>query len=157
MGRSAIGGKKIGLFALSLLVLVALGMGAWFERTRLLAWYYVHQLSGADDASRAAWVERVSGLVDEALPLLLRCLTQPEERTCANAQVALACLIERCGPDDERRSALAGQLADCFPHMSGPGQQSALELGSMLRSTIPPPGIARLLAEAAKISDKEVR
>jgi hypothetical protein len=166
MAGSATGKKKWWAAGLALVVLLAAaGLGA-VERHRLLAWYYVYRLARADEPERAAWVERTTGLGEQSLPLVLACLARDEPRACANAQAALACWAEHWEAGDPRRADLAGRLADRFSGLSPAGQRSALELEALLLKPNPAggpvpavlaPAAARLLEEAGRVPDKEVR
>jgi hypothetical protein len=166
MAQSAFEGKKWFAAALAVVLVLALVLAGWLERNRLLAWYYVHCLARADDAARGVWVARTAGLTEKALPRVLECLGQDDARACANAQAVLARWAEQWEPNDRRRAALAARLADLFPSLSSAGQRSALELEALLvrpSSGANPapltfaPATARLLEEAVRVPDKEVR
>src|SRR5687767_7973249 len=91
------------------------GAVAWWQRTPLLAWHYVNQLSRADEASRERWVERVAELDEAALPRLLPLLESDEAPAGANARAAraaLSALARRWGPADGRSATLMVQLVE---------------------------------------------
>lgn len=142
------------------------GLGvAWMQRSSLLAWYYVQRLARADDSSCASWVEKTVNLDEAALSGLLGCLHKNEERACLNAQAALACLLEKWGPEHPARSVLAEQLAEAFPRLSVFGKQSALELAVTMvpRSRLDPPSAevlqagGQMVVRAARVSGRDVR
>jgi hypothetical protein len=141
-----------------MLLLVGL---AWLERAQLLAWFYLHQLAHASDADQAAWVERVAGLGEEAVPGLLDCLRRPDDRACANSRAALERLAEFWGADDPHTAELAQRLAREFGRLSVPGQLHALGLASAWFAARPSgalmPAAARLLGEAAGVDDVGVQ
>src|SRR5262249_56532306 len=85
---------RLGAVLLALLVLAGV---AWFNRTPLLSWYYLRQLTAASAADRETWAERVAGLGDAVLPALLDCLTRDDAQACANAEAALARLARGWG------------------------------------------------------------
>lgn len=148
---------------LGLMLALTLGMAGagWICRARLLAWYCVYELAGADDAHRALWTERTAELEMVALPVLLKTLTHADDRACRNAQGALVRMGEHWGPEDDRRVTLAGSLADRFPGLSPSGQQTALVVGASLLAPpqsggVPAPlavAVAHLAAEAAPVQD----
>jgi hypothetical protein len=157
----ATGEKKRWGLVLGLLVLLACGGLAWFERTPLLTWTYVRGLARADEGSQAAWVERVAALDCEAVPGLVDLLNQDDARVCGNAEAALSTLSSRWNPDDSRRYDLARRFADGFARFSGVGQGSALKVvASWLtpRNAASAPtqatvrAYARLLQEASRVS-----
>jgi hypothetical protein len=132
--------------------LVAGGVAAWVERLPLLAWVCVQGLSRAGEADRGAWVERVAGVGDAAVPALLACLARDDRRVCANAEAALARLADgpRCGD-------LAGRLAEAFARFSPPGQEAVLRLETVwLASGTAPTALPGLLAQAARSPDPGV-
>ena len=108
-------------------LLAAGGAAAWWERTPLLAWFYIHQLSHASDADRPTWATRVAGLGDAALPGLVDCLKQPDAAVCANARAGLTELTGSWAVDDPRAVALARRLVADYPRFSPPGRRAALE------------------------------
>src|SRR5262245_7346056 len=97
------GGRK---WPVPLLVLLTLAGVAWLNRTPLLTWYYLRQLTAAAPAERETWAERVAGLGEAALPGLLEHLTRGDAQVCANAEAALAQLARRWGLADARTAAL---------------------------------------------------
>ena len=156
--------KLLGLVVLA--VLLASAGALWLERTPLLAWYYVRGLAGADEGNRAAWVKRVAGLDRAAWPGLLECLGRQDGQASANAEAALAQIAEAWGPTDAHWDDLAARLTDAFPRLGKAGQKSVLKLHvAWLRQspTCPTPPIAvvkaaaKLLPEAARVEDKEMR
>jgi hypothetical protein len=145
---------RLRVFAVAAVVALGLGAGAgWVERVPLLAWVWVQGLSRATDADREAWVERVAGVGDAAVPGLLACLGRDDRRACGNAAAALARLADGPGRDE-----LAGRLADAFPRLCAPGQEAALKLeAAWLASGTAPPPLSPLLAHAAHSPDPGVR
>jgi hypothetical protein len=141
-------------------VLLLLG-AAWIGRGQLLAWFYLHQLAHAPEASRDAWVERVAGLGEEAVPGLLDCLRRPDGQACANSRAALERLAESWGAADPRTAELAQRLAREFSRLSAAGQFQALSLAGTWFAGRPPaaplPCAARLLGEAASAADTDVQ
>jgi hypothetical protein len=140
--------------AVAAVAALAVAAGAAFvERVHLLAWVYVQGLSRAGDADREVWVGRVAGVGDAALPGLLACLRRHDRQVCANAEAALGRLADGPGRDE-----VAGRLADAFPRLSAPGQETVLNLeAAWLASGTVPPGLAQLLAQAAHSEDPAAR
>src|SRR5262245_38365578 len=144
----------------ALVVLLALAAGAWWQRTSLLAWYYVRSLASAGEAERAVWVERVASLEGAAVPGLLACLDSDDARACDNALTALNCLVQLWKDDPQKLLELANRLGGRFPVASVSGQQRLLERAAKLvphtsASLVPP---ARdLLGAAARVTDHGVR
>jgi hypothetical protein len=118
-------------------------------------------LTQANETHRQLWAERVARLDGAAVPGLLDTLQQPDARICGNAQAALTCLLERWGPEDDRRTTLAGQLAEVFAGLSEPGQLAALAVQADLLRTSPAlpilPAVTRTLAAACGLADKDSR
>src|SRR5438874_1369216 len=84
---------------IALAVVALFGGITWWQRTPLLAWYYVRQLAAADDAERDTWARRVADLHpgqwhDTCRDLALRSLqeAEPAQRVLA---VNLALKIAR--------------------------------------------------------------
>lgn len=160
-------GMKRGIVGLALLLFVAAAVTIWVERSRLQAWYCVHRLTAANEGDREAWVDRVAGLDQAALPALLDCLTQEDARICGNAQAALARLAVHGVADAERAAALAQRLAEAFPRLSSTGKQSVLALEAVWRQPFQAkgsqrlaaiqPAVAHLLEEASHVADNNVR
>jgi hypothetical protein len=152
---------------LALLAAVAAGgLGAgWAWRAELLAWVYVRGLAHADDGSRAAWVGRVAGAGEAAVPGLLGCLGETDPTACANARAGLARLAELWGPDDPRAETLTARLAAEWDRFSPAGQVQALGLTASWvagpAGEPAPPGLAaacaRLLGAAAPSDDPAVQ
>jgi hypothetical protein len=136
---------------IGLAILLILGGVAWWQRTPLLTWYYVRGLSEADEADREKWVSRVASLDAAAVPSLLACLYDPEDRVCANAGAALSCLAEGWGAVDPRADVLLEELRNRFNTWSVPGQKAALAVpAALLRSlqTKSPPASLTLTSAA---------
>jgi hypothetical protein len=115
-----------GYLAGFLVLAVAAGVAAWFERGPLLTWYTLRCLARAGETDREAWAERAAALDDAAVPGLIGCLTSARDSVCANAEAALLHLAGRWGIQDARTGRLSGCLADAFPRLSGPGQRVVL-------------------------------
>jgi len=156
MGRlNPFRGKHL-LLLLSLLLVLA-GIG-WWQRTPVLAWYYVRGLSGASEVDRETWVTRVTGLDSAAVPALLACLRRDNPQACANAQTVLVHLVARWGACDARALELADKMTESFPGLSGCGQQNALALAVVLFKGLTPSdrppsttlAAGRMLAAAAQ-------
>ncbi len=155
-----------GKFLIGFVVLVLLAGGvAWVERGTLLAWFYLQRLAAADEAGREAWVERMAGLGEEAVPGLLGLLARPDPRTCANACAALEHLVADWGSADDARTAnLALHLAHEFSRLSAAGKQQTLTLvaswfpldGAPASRALLPPA-ARMLEETATVADDGVQ
>ena len=127
--------KVVGAVAVLLLLLV--GGVAWLERTPLLLWYYVRNLTKADDNNRTAWIERVAGLGEEAVPPLLICLKDADPNVCRNAHAALTRLSQQWGVGDSRTVALAMRCGREFAQF----RRQASKTSSISRpsgSTAPP-------------------
>jgi HEAT repeats len=156
-------GKKSLLFMLLLLMLTGVG---WWQRTPLLAWYYVRGLAGAGDDTRPIWVQRIARLDSAAVPALLACLRRDDPRACGNAEAALISLVRQWGNRDPRALQCAEQATAGFAGLSGCGQQSALEVALMLLRAQPTPtpvwapatqAAGRMLAAAVPMSDESVQ
>jgi hypothetical protein len=142
--------SRKGLYVLALLL--GLAPAAWFGWKPAWAWYCLHRLVEADEATREEWAERVAALDGDALPGLLDCLAQGDARVCANAEAALAALARAWGPGDARTQILARQLYERWPALSGPGQEAALE---WLIVTLQGPSLkAPLSGPWAKVADQ---
>lgn len=148
----------VGVVVLLLLV----GGVAFVERTALLSWYYVRHLAKADETSQAAWVERVAGLGEDAVPDLLACLTNADPAVCRNARAALARLARQWSVGDSRTVALAMRCGRDFNRYSAAGQQNVLDLAADWfrdadADAPPAPGLlvagVRFLAEATASTD----
>jgi hypothetical protein len=143
-------------------LLLLLGGVAYLERTSLLTWYYVRQLAKADESSQAAWVERVAGVGEAAVPNLLDCLTDPNPAICRNARAALARLTQQWGIGDARTVSLAMRCEREFNRFSAAGQQNVIDLASewfhaVNDDALPAQGLlaacVRFLAEASASTD----
>jgi len=115
--------------ALTLIGFLIVGIGVCLARNQLLAWYYVHQLSQAQDEDRETWIKRVSDLDDGAVPGLIKHLSQDDDRACHNVAMAIQELTARWGLDDPRTLSLSAKLTDAFPSMSPGGQECVLKMG----------------------------
>jgi HEAT repeat protein len=153
--------KKL-VATVAILVLLLLGGVAWLERTPILSWYYVRSLAKADDNNRDAWVERVAGLGEDAVPPLLSCLKDTDPNVCRNARAALMRLSQAWGLGDSRTVALAMRCGGEFTQLSAPGQQNVLDLAaewfrSATEGSPPAPGLlaacVRFLQEAITSTD----
>lgn len=144
----------------ALAILAAGAAGLWLSRDALLLWHALSQLDAATEQDRDERAQRVAEFGADAVPPLLDRLAREDPRVCANAVAALAPLAKRWGDGDPRTHDLARNLGERFPHMTGPGQEAALELQLVL---LPRDGGAlveaagTLLTEAAKISAAGVR
>jgi HEAT repeat protein len=144
-----------GLTVSALLILAAV---SWLERTPFLVWHSVHRLVNATESDQPIWVERVAQFDREAMPRLIDGLRRADARGCANARAGLLALVERWPPADSRRACLANALAERFATLSGPGQETALEIQGLLVQSWPAgtptsdllPALTRLLAETAR-------
>jgi hypothetical protein len=144
---------------------ILLGGFGWLQRERLRAWYYVRGLALAGEGDRDAWLGCVLRLDRAAVPRLVGCLRQTGARPCANAELGLARLLKRWGPDDERSPELVEQLAVAFAGLSPRGQMCSLRLGRLLGQLIARTtagerldhATAELLVQATAISDAAVR
>jgi hypothetical protein len=136
---------------LALVVLLTLAAGVWWQRTPLLAWYYVHRLAKSDDRERDTWAKRVVGLDRAALPHLFSCLEGDCAAACINVQTALTRLADRWGPNDPRSARLAGQLGQLFALCSASGQQSVLEVEAELVRSANGPAAAEIVGAAARL------
>jgi hypothetical protein len=142
----------------ALLVLLVGGGLAWFERASLRAWWVLRGLRQADEADRAAWIDRVADLGEPAFEGLLDCLCSGDDRACRNAVAALDHLSHTWGPGDPRTADLAGRQARAYSRLCPRGQALLLEAMTGWVSDQPPsPGVvsacSRMLAETAGSSD----
>lgn len=140
---------------------LVVGGVTWWQRSAILTWVYVQGLARAGNGDREAWIERVAGLDFEAVPSLCRCLEKQEPTACANARAALARLAEGWPPADTRHDRLRACLTHEFPRLSTDGQCAVLGLHTAwLDQPMSPAmteGAVRLLAQAARAADKDVR
>src|SRR5262249_7354452 len=104
-GEEAKMGRRGCLVGVGFLLLVS-GAAAWWQRTPILAWYYVRQLCAANEEDRDRWVQRALGLDTAVVPGLLDSLARTDDRACANAVAGLLALVETWGPDDDRSLCL---------------------------------------------------
>jgi hypothetical protein len=114
--------------SIAIVAVLGLGLGVWFGRTQLLAWYYVYQLSGASPESRDTWMARAISLDDSVVPSLMACLCRNDDQACSNAMAVLENLVGRWGPEDPRTLYLSCRLASDFPTMSAAGQATVLKM-----------------------------
>jgi hypothetical protein len=119
--------KVLAVAALLLALVVGL---AWFERTTLLSWYFVRGLARADEGSRDAWVERVAGVGEAAVPNLLAHLGDADPAVCGNVRAALSRLSREWSVGDARTVALAMRCGREFNQYSPAGRRSVLELAA---------------------------
>jgi len=128
MSRSPWLNRKV--LAVAALLLALVGGLAWVERTALLSWFYVRGLARADEGSRAAWVERVAGVGEAAVPDLLARLGDADPAVCGNVRAALSRLSRGWGLGDARTVALAMRCGREFNQYSPAGRRSVLELAA---------------------------
>ncbi len=145
-----------------LVLVVSLAAGAaWTERGPLLAWFYVRRLAAATEDGRTAWVDRVVGLGETAVPGLLDVLARPDAGACSNAAVALHRLTADWGPGDSRTAELARELARVFGHFSPAGQHQTLTVAAAWFTSDGAAVLlgagARLLEDAAAAGDPDVQ
>jgi hypothetical protein len=147
-------------------VLTVLAGGLWWQRTPLLSWYYLRGLATAEEADRAAWVERATSLDGDAVPGLVDLLRRGNPKACANAEAALSALVKRWGAIDPRTVKLADDLASAFGSLHNPGKEAVLEwylatLRSGDSAGAPPPGFmdtgSKLLLMAARAPETGMR
>jgi hypothetical protein len=132
------------------LVLAALAAGAaWWQKTPLLAWYYVRGLTETDAAGRDTWANRVAGLDVAVLPRLLDCLEDTAGPACASVTAGLLRLAERWEVDDGRTLDLAEELQQRFDRFSSDGQIGALEVMTEALRRSPPRAAPPRLTRAA--------
>jgi HEAT repeat protein len=145
------------------MVLLLGGGCAWLARDSILAWYYVHGLSGASDEDRGIWVERVARLDSGAVERLIDCLARQDPQACSNVQTALAYFASQWGSDNPRLASLAQRMTDRFPRLSRAGQCCVLELFvDWLKSERTPSAevmqcVVHLLTVAGRSPDTNVR
>src|SRR5436309_9384350 len=142
--------------------IVALGAGIWLEWTQLLAWYYVHELSGANPENRELWMARTLSLDEAVVPSLIACLGRTDELACDNATLAMRNLVDRWGLDDPRAISLSCKICDGLPDLSGAGQEKVLQLErSWVGMRSMHPGLTQnachVLLESAKVANSDVR
>jgi HEAT repeat protein len=125
------GSRKWWLLGVVLLLLIAAGLG-WMERTRLVAWYYVHRLVQADGAGRDKWFERIAGYEESAVADMLGRLKQADASECDNILWALTHLADRLRTSDASAVLFAGQLVDSFPAANTNGKRCILEVAAAL-------------------------
>jgi len=144
------------------LALIALAAGAvWWQRTPILAWYYVRGLAQTDKAGRDTWTNRIASLDVAVVPRLLTCLEDGNPEVCENATAGLLKVGERWEIDDDRTLDLAEELRQRFDRFNSGGQTGALEIMARMLARSPrgaaPPRLTRaagdLLATTAAMPD----
>jgi HEAT repeat protein len=139
---------------IALAALALLGGIAWWQRTPLLAWYYLRQLAAAAEAERDTWARRVADLDTAAVPRLLSLLADGDEHVCVNVEAALAALVDRWGADDARTLALVDEVRNRFSQWNVPAQHAALRVPMIvLRSSAGPAPPALSLAAGHILGD----
>jgi hypothetical protein len=150
MERPAFRRGKKGWFGLAGLALLAAAL--WWQRTPLLAWYYLRGLAAAEEADQDIWVERVANLDTAALPGLLDLLGRDDPRVCGNARASLAYLVQHWGTEDSRSAALADRLAERLPRFHSAGRLEALQVAAALVAPSGPSGPPRsVILSAGKV------
>ena len=154
--RRFLPGKKSCLYALVLLVPFA-GLAYW-QKAAILSWYYVGQLSRADDANRDACVRRIVEVGERCVPGLLDLLPASSETTRANVAWALNALALDWGPEDARTEMLLEELRRTYARGDMGGKTICLTIVASFLDQQPanqmlPAAIAKsaveLLAQAA--------
>src|SRR5438270_12601213 len=123
-------GRKVWIIAAAAVVMFA-GL-AWWQRTPVLAWYYLRGLAEADADGRAVWVDRAASLDVAAVPGLLDLLQSKDPTVCDNAEQTLTTLVKRWGAEDTRSAGLADECRSRFAGLSALGQISALQVVATL-------------------------
>jgi hypothetical protein len=111
----------------TVVLVLALTAGGWLAWKPAWTWYVLRELAAADEASRAAWIDRVVLLDTAAVPPLLDCLAADDVRACANAEAALSSLAQSWGAADPRTLDVARQVVGRFANLSVPGREAVLE------------------------------
>lgn len=124
------------LWGLVLLVFIGGGV-AWWQRTALLTWWYVRGLATSTEHDRAAWVNRVAGLGESAVPAVLDLFRRDDPAVCDNGTAALHCLVSQWGVEDRRTLDLVLTLANEHEQYSPPGRAEALEVVAAVLQTTP--------------------
>ena len=138
-------GKRL-LFAGIGLALAAGVAVLWLEWGGLRAWWVVGGLKRADEAGRAAWVQRAVALGPAAVESVVAGLGEESGAdACAEALAAMA----NEWADDERGSSLAARLTRLVPKLPEAGRARALR--ALAQGCVGPmrEASARLLAEAS--------
>jgi hypothetical protein len=160
-GRGVWSRKFLG--ALTIVFVLGCAVVAWRERSTLLSWFYIRNLTRAPPDKRERWVERVANLGETAIPGLFDCLTRSDKQVCGNARAALERMTHSWSSGDGRTADLALRLAREFARFSPSGQRQALDLsagwfaepGNNTGKLVSP--CSRLVGEAAGTADAEVR
>jgi hypothetical protein len=127
------------------LLLALLAGIAYWQRTPVLAWYHVRQLSNAYPDDREACAQRVADLDEAALPRVLAELRNPDAIVCTNMQYALVLLVKKWGLTDERSTRLLERIHTGFNDFSVAGQDRSLHVMTiMLQQEGPRPLPSRL-------------
>jgi HEAT repeat protein len=145
-------------------LILALALAGALERQRLLVWYAVHGLRGADEKGREAWIEKIKNLGTGAVPSLLAALRDEDSTACANVRAALEELIRRYAADDVGLAELTDQLVETYPSLNSRGQQAVLDLVTGLveqkarsKSPVVEEAVVCLLTESAAAQDSDLR
>ncbi|MCI0376557.1 MAG: HEAT repeat domain-containing protein [Gemmataceae bacterium] len=142
------GRRKKALLCLALVALLA--GAAWWHKNRILAWYYVSRLISADEGNREAWVKRVAGLQDAALPRLLGAWQKADPAACHTVESALTELTQPWNASDARCAQLLVSFSQNFAAWSNAGKNAALRTAqSLLKKNSGQPTLPAPLSKAA--------
>jgi hypothetical protein len=145
---------------LIVVVLVTLTGVAWWQRQPVLAWYYVRQLSNANQENREAYTKKVTELDEAALPHLLDGMQNSDAIVCGNLQHALGLLTRKWGIEDSRSQSLLARLNTRFDSFSLAGQEKVvLLLAGVLQQNGPkplPPSLTKNVSEILLSADKKI-
>lgn len=142
----------------AMLLVAALAPLAYWQRTPVLTWYYVRELSGAYQENREECARRVASLDEAAVPRLLAGLRNPDALVCGNMSYALVLLGQRWGVTDPRAQHLLAQIHEKFAGFSPAGREKAiLFLTRFLQQDGPRPlpgNVTRLVSDIMLHADK---
>jgi hypothetical protein len=148
---------------LGLGLITLVGAAGWFERGRLLTWYYLHQMERAKDGDVESWVQRLVALDQAAVPGLLPELRR-DSKVSAGVARSLEGLMESWGGADSRTAGLVVQTAKEFSSYPTSGKCAALSaIAGAMHSLGDQPspalttGLVALLRQAGRDDEASVR
>lgn len=110
------------------ILLIAGGVWGWCERTRLMAWYHVNQLTKASDDQVSSPLQALAELDDAPIAPLVERLKTNQERVCTRCGWALGKLVFQWGANHPNLQKLAAKLEEDFLVLSPLGRLQAFAI-----------------------------
>lgn len=143
---------------LALALIAGLAGASWWQRSSVLAWYHVRQLSYACQDDCEGCAEKVAALEESALPAVLGGLQNSDATVCANMQYALLLMMKRWGATDIRTQQMTERLHTHFAGFSCAGQERIVVLlTGLLQQDGPkplPPRLTKAVSEVLLAAEK---